>query len=214
MEAAIGRQPIGVVGVPESLGQALAAVVEPAFEPSALDSHEVLAWALAHPGAMLLAPVDLVIDLGLRASGLQVIAVVAEDDPSLYRAALRAGAAACLTEAASDADVSDVVDALGRRQVLLPLSVARRIATASRATDSAPSLRDDDVVVLRGLCEGRPIVSLALEMHRSERDFYRLLRRLYDRLGVCTRVEAVAAAARWGILDDDWAEDARPHESS
>lgn len=55
---------------------------------------------------------------------------------------------------------------------------------------------------LRAFARGARTAELAAAEGRSEREFYRILRRLWERLGVDSRTEAVALAARMGWLDE------------
>ena len=54
---------------------------------------------------------------------------------------------------------------------------------------------------LRALAAGATVHQLAERIGYSEREMYRLLRAVYDRLGVPNRTQALVWATRQGILD-------------
>lgn len=65
------------------------------------------------------------------------------------------------------------------------------------------ALDAQDRLVLRSLASGATIQQLASSINRSERDCYRVLSKLWQRLGVSDRTGAIVHAARCGLLDTD-----------
>ena len=128
-----------------------------------------------------------------------VVAVLEDESPERYAEALAAGAAVVVAE---DAPVSAVVEALEAAidgRTVLPIPVAQQLA---RGTERCrPPLSDEEAGWLRKLAHGVPVSQLAEESFHSERDMYRVLGRLYARIGVAGRAEAIVAATRWGFVD-------------
>jgi DNA-binding NarL/FixJ family response regulator len=130
---------------------------------------------------------------------LVVVAILEDASPERYAEALAAGAS---TAVAEDAPVTAVVEALGAAmngQTVLPIPVAQTLAR--HAHRWRPPLSDEETEWLRKLAHGTTVSQLADESFRSERDMYRVLRRLYARIGLASRAEAIVAAACWGFVD-------------
>lgn len=151
-----------------------------------------------HPGD------DLVID-ALVSCDLPVV-VLGDGEPcALWALALARGATAAVHRLASLRDAVMTIDAALDGHVLMPRDIARSLATTrpSGCSRSRDRLSDEDVVVLRSIAEGQTVVQIAELIHRSERDTYRALAKLWKRLGVENRSEAIVYAARCGILDHE-----------
>ena len=84
---------------------------------------------------------------------------------------------------------------------MVPDHVAAAVAE-THTVISAPALGQDERCWLRWLAGGKTVASLAVAACYSEREMYRLLRKLYTRLGASGRTEALLAAQRYGLLDD------------
>ena len=128
-----------------------------------------------------------------------VVAVLEDVSPQRYAEALAAGASAVVAE---DAPVTAVVEALQAAmegRTVLPIPVAQQLAR--RAARECPPLSGEEIEWLRKLAYGVPVSQLAEESFHSERDMYRVLGRLYARIGVAGRAEAIVAATRWGFVD-------------
>ncbi|AYY12566.1 helix-turn-helix transcriptional regulator [Actinobacteria bacterium YIM 96077] len=62
------------------------------------------------------------------------------------------------------------------------------------------TLSREDVKLLSLLAEGMPMALVARHMHLSERSVRRRVRTICDQLGVRTSIQAVAWAARRGLV--------------
>jgi DNA-binding NarL/FixJ family response regulator len=128
-----------------------------------------------------------------------VVAVLEDESPQGYAEALAAGASVVVAE---DAPVTQVVEALEAAiagRAVLPIPVVRQLARG--AERCRPPLSEEEIAWLRKLAHGVPVSQLAEESFHSERDMYRILGRLYARIGVAGRAEAIVAATRWGFVD-------------
>lgn len=149
--------------------------------------------------------VDLVGDAGDGALGAverlarrhpPVPVVVAVDPADARRRALahRAGAAAAIARDASPAAT-----------VALLLAVASgAVVLHDRAPGPGPDaidLTDSERLLLAAVARGDDNQTIGRTLYASERTVKRRLSALYQRLGVSGRVEAVAVAARAGLLD-------------
>jgi len=86
---------------------------------------------------------------------------------------------------------------------VLPLTTLYRLTAIARSSSNHPVLADAEVKWLTLLAQGRAVNDLAGVDHRSSRGMHRALAGLYQRLGVANRDQAVAWAARHGLLDTD-----------
>jgi len=132
-----------------------------------------------------------------RAPRVPVLALINEAPPDAYWELIRAGASAVLPVSSECQCVISSAAAAICGNVVLPASVARILASTP---DSTSSVSQRDLDWIRELAHGRTISSLAKQSGYSERNLHRLLSDIYQRLGVRTRSEAIAAASRRGLL--------------
>lgn len=126
--------------------------------------------------------------------------LVTEDCPEAYRQAVQAGvcAAACV-----DAPVEALVELVAaacRGWAMLPPDALRAVTRAGSVAPGAPELTLADTALLRALASGAPVGAVARARGYSERETYRQLSRLRNRLGATSREDALVRAARWGLL--------------
>ena len=102
-----------------------------------------------------------------------------------------------------DAPVARIVETLQAAfegDALIPLDVARELAADTGGHQPVPPMPEREVAWLAALAVNTPISSLAEDAGYSEREMYRQLRRLYQRLGAGNRTEALLTAARLGLV--------------
>lgn len=132
---------------------------------------------------------------------IPVVAVVA--DPSVGQVArlIRAGAAAVIDENQSSLAFSAVVGEALDGRASLPSRFVRAMAETVPDTDDLDRwLTPEESGWLRTMADGKTVAELASEYGYSERALFRLLRRLYTRIGVRNRTEALIWASRSGLL--------------
>ena len=159
----------------------------------------------APPGgrtAVVVAATDTLADPGSRTAleAMALVELVADAGVEAFTAAVRAGAAGVLDPATELEHAVEVVAAAADGLVLVPDHVARAL-TSGREPTHAPSVSDTERSWLRRLGSGGTVSALAADAAYSEREMYRLLRKLYTRLQAETRTEALLQAERWGLLD-------------
>lgn len=167
---------------------------------------DIVTWA-TQPGARAV-----VVDLAGRTSleligrlrdigpALPIVALLSDTDPASYEAALVGGASAAVSaEVAPEELVHVIEDALGHH-TLLSVEVAHEMA-ARAAEHDPPTMTEREIEWLRALAHGESVVALASYYDYSRRAFHRLLGELYARMKVANRAEAIAEAARQGVLE-------------
>ena len=158
-------------------------------------NHRLLLWSVRLPDeSSRLARVrgmneDLVIVTLLQPAGV-----------GAYREAFRFGATAAVAWDETPERIIEVVRASLDGLCLLPVLVARGLATAERYEES-PFLSDWERTCLQRLSAGATVADVAREANYSEREMFRLLHQLYERLGARGRIEALVKAAQFGLLD-------------
>lgn len=127
-----------------------------------------------------------------------------EDDEYLTRA-LQLGAYGYILKSASDERlVLAVRAAFNGERVLSPLMMDHLVKQVTdmgreRAQKQA-GLSDDDVRLLRLVAEGASNPKIGSELFLSEATVKRKLQDIFEKLGATTRTQAVAEAARRGVL--------------
>jgi DNA-binding CsgD family transcriptional regulator len=139
---------------------------------------------------------------GFVRDGLVLVVMLVSPEPADYIRALRAGAHAVLDWHASPTDVLCALRAALAGHTVLPTSVARSLASAAPLPASAVFSRQE-VRWLRLLAAGGSVARLAHTEGYSQREVFRRLSGLYKRIGARNRPEAIALAARYGLLTAD-----------
>jgi DNA-binding NarL/FixJ family response regulator len=135
-----------------------------------------------------------------------VVALVPVLSPLVAERALAAGAAGVIEIGASGDDVIQVVRAALQGKTLLPRGIAHQVGSdAARVRRLSAS----EIEWLRALARGLTVSKLADEAGYSEREMYRHLSRLYSRLGVRGRTQALLCAERLGLLREGDAVDSQ-----
>lgn len=130
---------------------------------------------------------------------LIVVALLASDDPGVHRNALSDGARATVFRNSPFVCIRAALQAASSDISSVPTAIVHAAPTAV-APRSAPSLQEEEAMWLVALAEGKTVRYIAKAEGRSERDMYRVLKRLYVRLGAEGRVDAIVRAAKWGLL--------------
>ncbi len=170
-------------------------------------SHEddrALATALdGEPVSVVVVPGGAVDDADLAAlyARVAVVELVTDDGVASFTAAVRRGAFGVLDPATELDHAVEVVAAAAAGLVLVPDRVDAALLD-QRGEGTPPPVEDAERGWLRWLGSGGTVAALAESSAYSEREMYRLLRRLYTRLGASGRTEALLLAERWGLLDD------------
>ncbi len=199
-------EPVAVVTPYPALRRGLAAVLAAAaFTPE--EPEDPVAWVTADGHrAVLLAvedrqDVQVVVDLRRRREDLVVVALLPQPTAESVREAVLAGASSVAGWDASPEEVVALLEAGLEARSVLPIEVVRQLARGITDESDAARLTTEQVDWLRALAAGATVYQLAGQVGYSEREMYRLLRALYDRLGVRNRTEALVWAAQRHILD-------------
>ena len=133
----------------------------------------------------------------------EVGAVVITETPTArsYAEALKAGAASCISRSSSFEELIDVLRMALRGITAMPTHLARDIVTAARVAPNECPVSPREAGWIRTLAHGGTVTKLARDSGYSEREMYRILHQIYDRMGVHNRTEALVRAAGWGLVD-------------
>ncbi len=130
-----------------------------------------------------------------------VIAITTDGDVGTFGEAIRAGAVTAIAEdAPTEHLVAALVSALDGWTVM-PTEIARAMAArVPPVTDPSAWVSDSELGWLRSLAEGTTVPVIAESAGYSEREMFRVLQRLYQRVGVGSRTEAIIWATKNGLL--------------
>lgn len=131
------------------------------------------------------------------------VAVVILDQvtPEAAAGALLRGADGVAARSARPERIVDALLAANQGKIVLPTAVAHSLAVSSRLTTPPPDLGADERDFLQLVAQGFRMSEIASQLAYSERTLYRLQQQLYRRLGVKNRMEALAQALRFGLLE-------------
>lgn len=131
-----------------------------------------------------------------------VIAVLEVQTVASSIKALRLGAESVIARNATAMMMRRALEAVLEGDAVVPRSVIKALISSSPVSESrGPRISENQVRWVRALASGATVAHLANEEGYSEREMYRLLKKLYDRLGVATRTEALIRANTYGWLD-------------
>ena len=184
-------------------------------EPDLCVVGEASSLADGHALLVSTSPHVLLVDVSLPdGSGLDLARVAREADPDLgivvltmhnddatLLQALDVGASALVLKSAS---AEEVVDAVRRAAVAPDAFSANGLAGAMRRSQAAsaarPQLTPRESEVLAHLVDGGSVAKVARTLYMSESTVKTHIAKLYDKLGVHNRAEAVMAAVRLGLV--------------
>lgn len=204
-EANVDRQ-IGVCNAPPVYVSGLAEALRDLPYSISLIS-DPAAWAEGDPERILLLMVnqpedyDLVVDLRADAPQSVVIALLDPANAEAVAASLRAGATGAVGLFSSSEEVALAIEAATEAKVVIPTELARSMMKTSLSKGDPRMLSAFDIECLRALAGGEKVATLAARLNYSEREMYRRLKRLYNRMSVSGRTEALLLAVRWGLID-------------
>jgi DNA-binding NarL/FixJ family response regulator len=132
---------------------------------------------------------------------VQLVALLTDPTTSAYRQALFFGACGVVGHDDPLAEIVETVGAAVRRRTLLPRSIAFEVASTNGVQSTTVKLSDQETQWIRALARGATVTDLADQVGYSERELYRLLKRLYAHLGVEKRSEALVRAGTLGLVD-------------
>jgi DNA-binding NarL/FixJ family response regulator len=178
------------------------------LEAALTDERFVIA-APDEPAALVLAPLTTPSDCGsfddlTDAPDTVVVALLSPADPDDYAHAFAHGADGAAPFDAEPARIAAIARAAFEGDAVVPAEALT--ALARRGGDPhrhVPPLDPIEVEWILALAKGATVVEIADRYGYSERAMFRKLGDIYARLGAAGRAEALVAAGRLGLLDDD-----------
>lgn len=118
-----------------------------------------------------------------------------DDEEDIYRG-IRAGAKSYLLKGAPREDILNCIRNVHRGETVVPSSVAAKLA----GRVSGPELTERELTVLKALATGQSNKMIGRCLFISETTVKAHLKSIFTKLNVLSRTEAIAAAARRGIV--------------
>jgi DNA-binding NarL/FixJ family response regulator len=166
---------------------------------------ELQDWLAAHPTSILLLTLDgdearEVLHRYRSHADVHIVGVLPSYTVISAADALRSGAVHVMPRQADAARVRAVVQQVTAGAVELPIAVVRASVQRAGATTRSDMPSDEELGWLRVLARGGTVAALAESAALSERVVYRRLAKLYRRLGVPNRSQAIILARDEGWL--------------
>jgi DNA-binding NarL/FixJ family response regulator len=133
---------------------------------------------------------------------LPIVALLPVLTPELARTALLAGATGVGALNAPLSELARLVVAALSGHALLSQEMASALARPAPRGGALGHLNEAELSILRALVAGATVAELARAAAFSEREMHRRLRRLYVRMGVRDRAQALVAAVQHGLTDN------------
>lgn len=144
--------------------------------------------------------IDLAAELHRIDPRLRVVILSSYANPGYVRAALGAGAAGYLLKTASDEELVSAVRSAALGATVLDSSVSAELVAGGAAPESVLTDREREVIGL--LAQGLANKAIAARLQVSKRTVDAHLGHLFTKLGVASRAELVAWAARNGMIEE------------
>jgi len=129
------------------------------------------------------------------------VAVIDLSAIQLVRDALRRGVSGLVDLKADGQEVVNAIELAAKGRSALPAETLRVLAEPRARCDLDQSFSGEEVQHLQRLVDGQKVSQIAAQAGRSERDMYRVLARIWAKLGGRDRTEGLVLAARGGLLD-------------
>lgn len=146
--------------------------------------------------------IDELVDFSADYPHIPVIAVIPGLDLASFAEVVRAGAWGAVDDSDGEAELADAISSAVTDRVSVALPIMRGIAQRIPPPNEVDAIVDDtEAGWLRALAGGETVAALADRIGYSERETYRMLGALYQKIGVTNRTEAIIWATRHGLLD-------------
>jgi DNA-binding NarL/FixJ family response regulator len=162
-----------------------------------------LALVLLDPGLPGINGVEAVQAFRRKREDVPIIAISASDDRRGAEAALRAGAIAFVSKAASTEVVSDLVRRVCAGEITAPVWISASGVAALGAEAEEGDLTPRQREILALLCQGHPNKEIGLRLGLAEVTVKMHVSSVFKVLGVANRTQAVLAARRRGLLPQE-----------
>ena len=181
---------INVVGVVEDGAQAIAEAVRLRPDVVVMDVHLASVGGLAATRTLL-----------QRWPDARVLVLTTDMSPHLLAESAAAGAVGHLTKDRALTDVIHAVRQVARGHVLFSAHELRRAIRDDAPADERPTLSARELEVLALIATGREVEDIADELCISPLTLRTHVQRILHKLGVHSRLEAVALALREGMIE-------------
>lgn len=144
--------------------------------------------------------IELAGELHRRNPDVRVLILSSYANPSYVKAALAAGAAGYLLKTASDEELVSAVRSASLGATVLDSTVSAELATGGAPSGQPLTTREREVLAL--VATGMQNKAIASRLNVSKRTVDAHLGHLFTKLGVGSRAELVAWAARHGLIEE------------
>jgi two-component system NarL family response regulator len=131
----------------------------------------------------------------LDAAARVILLTTFDDEEDIYRG-IRAGAKSYLLKGAPREDILNCIRSVHRGETVVSLSIAAKLA----GRVSGPELTERELTVLQALATGQSNKTIGRNLFISETTVKAHLKSIFTKLNVLSRTEAIAVAARRGIV--------------
>jgi DNA-binding NarL/FixJ family response regulator len=173
-----------------------AATAEQALEMAEHAASDVVLADVRLPG---MSGIELITELRRHRPEIRVLVLSSYGDPGYVRAALEAGAAGYMLKTASDEELISAVRSAALGATIVDAAVSADLFSASARSPQALTDREREIVGL--VTKGLPNKAIAHSLTVSKRTVDAHLAHLFTKLGVSSRAELVAWAARHGMIE-------------
>jgi len=149
--------------------------------------------------------IDILRDIRQQQPEAKVLMLTSYDDEDFVTDALRAGAQGYILKNVSDEMLVQSIKAVYRGERVLSPRVTEKVVKQlieDKTKTTAPDLdlEEEEITILKLLCEGASNAEIAQSLYMSTTSVKRKLRLIFNKLNVQTRAQAAAEAVRRGLV--------------
>ena len=212
----LARIPVLIVDEHRALAEALALAIEKAgeFTTDVASAHDVIDLTNPDRPAVVLVALDradgasLIRRIKERQPNSRVVVLSSSDDDLTRAKAVEAGAVGYVTKATSLEELPDLLRRAARGESLLEDDEAERLLRylrhrrhqESTERQRANRLTPRQIEILQMMADGVPVQEIAKQLHMSPYTLRTHVQNILTRLGVHTKLEALAVAIRHGKI--------------
>lgn len=143
------------------------------------------------------------VELLERHPEVHVVIFSSSANAALLAKAIEAGCAGIVSKTQSGGEVVAAIRAAYRGESVIPSSMLASLVThlSSPPSSGVGALSSRELEILQWLANGTPTGRIATELYLSEHTVRNHIRNILTKLGAHSRLEAVAIAARDGLID-------------
>lgn len=122
---------------------------------------------------------------------IHIIIFTGVDVTEFYDQLIEVGVSGIISKGHSDLTIKNMISCILDDHTIVPLSLYRQLKLMPRSCSEEPELTEDEVQIMTLLVQGSTHEEIADFIHVSKRSVDNYLKRIYDKMGVKSKIQAL-----------------------